>query len=109
MESIILLLQQHLFLDNGRRLHDTRIGCTMNRSAEDGFFTACMVNSKLSTPELEVRRVQFCNQVHVQRQVETPKVRPPWDYILKHLSCLNPSVWKGGGERDHETMCEPDV
>lgn len=81
----------------------------MNRSAGDGFFTACLVNSKLSTPELKVRRVHFCNQVHVQRRVETPKVRPPWDYILKHLRGLNASVWKAGGERDHETMCEPDV
>lgn len=109
MESIILLLQQHLFLDNGRRLHNTRCRYTMNRSAGDGFFTACLVNSKLSTPELEVRRAHFCNQVHVQRQVETPKVRPPWDYILKHLRGLNALVWKAGGERDHETMCEPDV
>lgn len=46
MESIVLLLQQHLFLDNGRRLHNTGSRCTMNRPAGDGFFTACLVNGK---------------------------------------------------------------
>lgn len=86
MESIVLLLQQHLFLDKCWRLHNTGSRCRMNRPAGDGFFTACLVNGKLSTPELEVRRVHFCNQVHVQRQVETPKVKPPGDFILKHLT-----------------------